>query len=233
MREFVMTDIHGCRLTFQAMLRKINFGKTDKLFLLGDYIDRGPDSKGVIDDIMQMQESGFEVFCIRGNHEAAMSAARQSLSEAVPWWTWGGKETTASFGLHSLISIDNIEEKYWQWLDNLPFYMLHENYIMVHAGLNFQTDDPLADRENLLWIRDWYTDVDYDYLGDRFVLHGHTPREQSFIQKQAAVMEQTRYLDLDCGCYDDGAGKGQLCAFELKSRQLYFTKRIDKITWRR
>lgn len=70
MKKYAITDIHGCNKTFQALLDKIAFTTADALYLLGDYIDRGPDSKGVFDTIFNLQETGHSVHCLRGNHEA-------------------------------------------------------------------------------------------------------------------------------------------------------------------
>ena len=69
MSKYAISDIHGCIATFKTLLDKIKFSKEDELYLLGDYIDRGPDSKGVIDHIWYLQKSGYQVHCLRGNHE--------------------------------------------------------------------------------------------------------------------------------------------------------------------
>jgi len=69
MRQFAIADIHGHLKTFKALLREINFTVFDELFLLGDFIDRGPDSKGVIDYIEELKQTGYTVYCLRGNHE--------------------------------------------------------------------------------------------------------------------------------------------------------------------
>ncbi|MEO0876095.1 MAG: metallophosphoesterase, partial [Bacteroidota bacterium] len=66
MRKFAISDIHGCLKTFEALLDQIQFTTQDELYLLGDYIDRGPDSKGVIDLIWKMQADGYQVKCLRG-----------------------------------------------------------------------------------------------------------------------------------------------------------------------
>ncbi|MGB3587457.1 MAG: metallophosphoesterase, partial [Tunicatimonas sp.] len=57
MKQWVITDIHGCAKTFEALLQRINFRRSDSLYLLGDYVDRGPDSKGVLDLVMQLSQS--------------------------------------------------------------------------------------------------------------------------------------------------------------------------------
>jgi len=69
LRILAISDIHGCLNTFKAILQQINYTKADQLFLIGDFIDRGPDSKGVIDHIWDLQAQGFSITCIKGNHE--------------------------------------------------------------------------------------------------------------------------------------------------------------------
>jgi len=67
--RYAITDIHGGNLTFQALLRKINLRHSDQLFLLGDYVDRGPDSMGVLETICNLIDAGYDVRPLRGNHD--------------------------------------------------------------------------------------------------------------------------------------------------------------------
>ena len=69
MNKFAISDIHGCAKNFKALLDRISLSLGDELYLLGDYIDRGPDSKGVIDHVWQLQKTGHTVHCLCGNHE--------------------------------------------------------------------------------------------------------------------------------------------------------------------
>ena len=70
MKRWVIPDIHGCSKTLQALFeQQIRPSKEDEIYFLGDYIDRGPDSKGVIDYVRQLEEDGYKVFPLRGNHE--------------------------------------------------------------------------------------------------------------------------------------------------------------------
>ena len=71
-RRLVITDIHGCAKTFAKLLDKIGLNEDDQLFLLGDYINRGPRSKQVIDHILDLNEDGFNVFPLIGNHEETL-----------------------------------------------------------------------------------------------------------------------------------------------------------------
>ena len=97
-RKIAISDIHGCCKTFKALLNKIKFNSNDELYLLGDYIDRGPDSKGVIDYIWQLQKEGYQVNCLRGNHEQMMLRAAFVENKLDHWMRNGGETTLFSFG---------------------------------------------------------------------------------------------------------------------------------------
>lgn len=232
MKKYVITDIHGCLLTFKALLDTINFSTQDKLFLLGDFIDRGPDSKGVIDTIIELKKNGYNVECIRGNHEEAMLKSRYDQSHGTSWWTWGGKEALASFGHSNLLELNKVENDYWNWLNELPHFIEEEEYIMVHAGLNFAAPDPMNDYENMLWIRHWYNHINYRWLANRKIIHGHTPTSEAQIKLMLKNLDQDRYIGIDNGCFKNVDGQGQLCAFELTNQKLFFQKRMDKLSWR-
>ena len=86
MKRYAISDIHGCYQTFIDLLAQLNLTKEDELYLLGDLIDRGPNSKGVIDHVMQMQEDGYKVTVLMGNHEYMFL---QAIDETIPYcWDW-------------------------------------------------------------------------------------------------------------------------------------------------
>ena len=69
MSRYAIGDIHGGAKTFCALLEKIYLQREDRVYLLGDYVDRGPNSRGVLDIILKLKEAGFGIFALRGNHE--------------------------------------------------------------------------------------------------------------------------------------------------------------------
>ncbi|WP_207430101.1 metallophosphoesterase [Sabulibacter ruber] len=171
MSRYAISDIHGCCKTFRFMVEKeIKLEPSDTLYLLGDYIDRGPDSKGVLDFIMELREKGFQVHTLCGNHEDLMLHARDNSAYNMNWLLNGGKATLKSFGVENLFGIP---VKYWTFLEDLKWYFALDDYLLVHAGFNFAAPDPFADRESMLWIRDF--EVDKTVLGTRRIVHGHTP----------------------------------------------------------
>lgn len=225
MRTFAISDIHGCAKTFIALLKKINFSRQDHLYLLGDYIDRGPDSKGVIDHILSLQKSGYTIYCLCGNHEQMMCNATTDPITLQGWLQHGGRATLQSFGIDS---IDQVPTTYLSWMEALDYYYEVGRYILVHAGLEFKTGKPLSDQNAMLWQRNWYSDIDRQWMNGRIVVHGHTPTVTSAIEKSLKQLDSIPAIVIDNGCvYQQRPGMGQLIALELENHHLHFQPRLD------
>ena len=97
MRIFVITDLHGKNELFRKSLKEIGLKKTDKLILLGDIIDRGEDSKGLLDTIILLKEHSFDVTCLMGNHEQMLLDAHLNVNNLNLWLLNGGDKTLSSF----------------------------------------------------------------------------------------------------------------------------------------
>jgi serine/threonine protein phosphatase 1 len=225
MRRFAISDIHGCARTFGALLNKINLSPVDELFLLGDFIDRGPDSKGVFDKIIQLKNLGYKIHCTLGNHEEMLlQALKNSRDIEYMWRMNGGERTLNSF--HAAI-VKDIPEVYLQFIDDMHICLILEDYILVHAGLNFNCPDPLEDESPMVWIRDWYGDIDRNWLGEKVIVHGHTPIPQVRILEHVAEVDQLPVINIDNGCVYNRPGHNQLCALNLDTRELTFQPNID------
>ena len=207
------------------MLEKINFSKGDELYLLGDFIDRGPDAMGVVNHIFHLLENGFKVRCVRGNHEEEMIASFYSIDSLNAWKQWGGVQTLKSFGVNHP---RDLPEKHWLFFNSLKHYIELEKFILVHAGLNFKSSDPISDISAMLWIRNWYDQINYEWLGDRSLIHGHTPYTRKYIEASLLKLDQSKVLGIDNGCFAHNLpGKGGLCAFDLDNKSLYFQTNLD------
>jgi len=226
MRKFAISDIHGCLASFKALLEQINFNKEDELYLLGDYIDRGPDSKGVIDLIWELQSSGHNIHCLRGNHEQLMLDGLDNAKDAYIWIRNGGIQALKSFEVeHPLM----IPRTYKNWLKELPYYFEVDNYILVHAGLNFDKDNPFEDKRSLIWTRYWHDTIDMDWLNGRIIIHGHTPIYKEKVRIAFDYLDIVPALDIDAGCVFDKRGFGYLCAFDMTNKELYFQKNVEPV----
>jgi len=229
MRQFAISDIHGCAATFRhATQHVLRLAAGDSLFLLGDFVDRGPDSKGVIDHIFGLQADGVAVQCLRGNHEQIMLSALYSEDSLALWLKNGGDATLASFGA---TNIRDIPAKYLSFFRDLRFYIPLEKYFLVHAGLDFSQTDPLLNREAMLWIRgDWKNALDRTWLAGRVIVHGHTPLVRRDIEAQLIGLlpdkSATPVLCIDGGCVY-GPPRGQLCVLDLDARSFLFIANLD------
>ncbi len=221
MRRFAISDIHGCKATFEKMLTEvIQLQKEDTLYLLGDYIDRGPDSKGVFDVIMNLQSEGYQVHCLMGNHEDMLLRAFQSEMTADSWIMAGGDATLDSFGVKHW---KDIPQKYLDFMENLHLYFELDDYLLVHAGFNFRYAQELSDlyRDEfaMLWLRYWYNDIVPELVEGKTIVHGHTPIHKELIEEN---LNFELPLDIDAGCVYEGHGMGHLCALNMDDRTLHF-----------
>lgn len=174
-RTLVISDIHGEIDMFNALLDKVNYDKeNDQLILLGDYIDRGPDSKRVIERVMELKSEG--AITLIGNHEAM-------LLETVDGDAYGQERYKRNGGMETVKSYDATIEsfalpntktfyRHVDFIRNLDLYYETEDYIFVHAGVvpNKRLEDMTQDE--LLWIRDEFFKK---YHGKKTVIFGHTP----------------------------------------------------------
>lgn len=229
--RWVVPDIHGCVNTLKSLVEsRLNLTKTDAIYFLGDYIDRGPDSKGVIDYIMGLQNDGYEVHYLRGNHEDYCIKSwnadqkrflfRSSIEK--DWRKNGAKQTLESFGVKRPRDID---KKYIDWMKNAEYYIELEDYILVHAGMNFNIPNPFEDLSSMMWIRNFK--VDSDKVGGKKVIHGHVPVEMTMINL-FAQSEGYGFLAIDNGIYyKNKDGFGNLLAYNLDTKELVIQHNID------
>lgn len=217
-REFAIADIHGCCRTFQLLLEQIEFSKQDTLYLLGDYIDRGPDSKGVIDFILELQSDGYHVRPLLGNHEdmllqALQTAAGEHLAE---WLKYGGRATLKSYGVDHPA---DIPKEHIDFMRSLSLFHCTGTHILVHAGLNFCLEDPFSKEGEQAMLQDRYQRSDRRKQQGRKLVVGHTIRHEDEIMNSLT----SDIITLDNGCYMGASaeGRGSLMALELKSGKVF------------
>ncbi len=218
-RELFIGDIHGCCETFKKLIERIELNKSDTLYFVGDYIDRGPDSKGVIDYILELREKGYSLHTLRGNHEQMMLDSLKEGGAFDLWMLNGGESTLESFGISSA---EGLDRPYMEFFSQTPHYVKTDKFIVVHAGLNFYADDPLADKDSMIWIRNFA--VDRSYLNGRLLIHGHTPMDRESVVSQ----EFEGPVNIDGGCVYGKAGFfGSLFALDLTGKEFIEVKNID------
>jgi serine/threonine protein phosphatase 1 len=229
--RYVIGDIHGCIRTFRRMVEEqLRLKDNDVLYLLGDYIDRGPDPKAVIDYILKLQEEKFTTVPLLGNHEYMLL---QSLEreEYFKLWTVNGFETTlASFGIDPVFKenrkcVYEIPQTYFDFLRGLYKYAETDGYLLVHAGLGRNKENPLEDMEDLLWSRSEV--YNRHVMKGRKLIHGHTPISIENIKDRVYDPEES-FLNLDGGCvYKTISGLGNLIALNLDSLDLFIQENVE------
>jgi len=212
-RQIAVGDIHGCAKTFRVLVRdELRLTSSDHLIVLGDMIDRGSDSKGVIDEIIALKERGIRVQVLQGNHEEMMINASQSNESNDYWIRNGGQETLDSFGVKY---VSDIPSTYLDFIRHTEIYVETAEYIFVHAGLNFNKSDPFSDYDSMKWIRKM--EVDPTKIGNRTIVHGHVPAPLPLLLKLRKFN-----INLDAGCvYKDIPGMGNLLAYDVSNKKFF------------
>ena len=153
MRTLAIGDIHGSNIALKALSEYVGFRSDDVIVTLGDYIDRGPDSKGVIDSLIELGQT-HQLINLKGNHEVMMENALLSEQERYFWLYNGGEATMQSFELQPpLLAADDISPVYWDFIKSCKPYYETENHILVHAGLEPETDLEHQEENFTLWQR--------------------------------------------------------------------------------
>lgn len=157
MRTLAIGDIHGCLTALDTLLEFVEPTDDDRIVTLGDYVDRGPDSKGVIDRILQMRKQ-FDVTCLLGNHEIMMQNGRDDEMAFHTWMMYGGEETMLSYGTPEEEFIpehlERVSEAHWMFMDEIcQRYHETDTHIFVHA--NAWPSLPLEEQSDsfLFWER--------------------------------------------------------------------------------
>lgn len=194
MKTIVISDIHGCYNELKELLltleEKDEYNKDiDRLIFLGDYIDRGEDSRKVIELIRNLQKDNDNVIALMGNHEDMLLSYYKDIDNC--WLYNGSNETIKSYRLYNKQFKDDME-----WMRNLPLYYEDEYFVYVHAGID--VDKPLEeqDRETLLWIREPFIYNNKGY--HKRVVFGHTPTINFGMYEPTLTF--TDDIDIDTGC---------------------------------
>ena len=227
--RWVIADIHGCPNTLKHLVEEIvQLSTSDQLFLLGDYIDRGPDSGAVIDLILNWQESGYQIFTLRGNHEDMLLEA---FEEYAPRLFKGLLRLQKCRGV--IGEEGNIRPHYLDFMRTLPYYFELDDFYLVHGGFNFNLENPFEDFKNMLWLRAFEPNL--ELLNGKKIIHGHVPTPLLLIE--AYISRQSTVIPLDNGCVyyprkikypNKYIDMGNLIALNLDTWELKVTPNIDQ-----
>jgi serine/threonine protein phosphatase 1 len=185
---YAVGDIHGSYGLFKEMLALIArdaasraAGRRPILILLGDYVDRGPDSEKMLEALVWLKRrEDLEVHLLKGNHEQALLAFFDEPDDAEPWLAYGGAATLAAYGVAPGPDLRAARDEllarmpasHLRLLQQLELMVEVGDYAFVHAGI--RPGAPLARQteNDLLWIRQGFLDVDGPF--EKVIVHGHT-----------------------------------------------------------
>jgi len=176
LRTLAIGDVHGCLVALKCLLEKVDPQEDDRLVFLGDYVDRGPNSRGVIDLILELREK-YDVVCLTGNHEIMMRSARSDYSMFESWLGYGGKEALASYAGEDEndTSLDNVPHRHWQFLEDIcrPNFE-DDSHIYVHG--NVRPDLPLDQQPDEILYWEKFTNRG-PHVSGKQVICGHTSQK--------------------------------------------------------
>jgi len=196
MKYIAVGDIHGCRKLLEELLDKIPYTQEDCLVFLGDYTDRGDDSKGVIDYLINLKTAHPNCVFLRGNHDALLIellSMEKIKTRELKWYlNLGGNKTLAQYGcpvddlnLYLFFSDhvpdfnlkDYFPESHIEFLKNTILYYKTDDYFFVHAGINPKKDLSEQAEEDFVWIRGEFTN--YPHSLEQTIIYGHSPASEA------------------------------------------------------
>jgi serine/threonine protein phosphatase 1 len=179
MRTLAIGDIHGCHTALTTLLKSLELRPDDKLIFLGDYIDRGPASRQVIETLLELKKSFSPVF-LRGNHEMMMLEARDDSLKSNLWRTYGGLEALESYGVgFSKRWVSAIPKEHWNFVENTQRFFETDTHIFVHACLDPDLD--MDDQPD--WLLYWeFLDRLKPHKSGKQIICGHTPQRSGRIK---------------------------------------------------
>ena len=166
--RLVIGDIHGCLRAFETMMEVVNPKREDLVVTLGDYVDRGPQSCGVIETLLEMKET-HHLVTLMGNHEIQMIRALETRQDQERFLSGvcGGQDTLDSYGG----GFEDVPESHWEFIRATKLYHELEEYILVHAGVESNLPVDQQDQETYYYQRFY---CQRPHQSGKTVVCGHT-----------------------------------------------------------
>jgi len=183
-RLFAIGDIHGCPDELTALLKAIDLDRNDTLVFVGDYVDRGPSAKDVIDILIEVKRSHSRTIFLKGNHEDMMLSFLGLPGHYGESFLYnGGIATLESYAIdESLLDevTDRLPTKHLDFLQNLATSFVRAPYLFVHAGVHPLRSLEDQDAEDMLWIRQEF--IAHPHELGHTVVFGHTPMRDVMVE---------------------------------------------------
>jgi serine/threonine protein phosphatase 1 len=212
-RIYAIGDVHGCLHLLSELLdriaehdAKLRPAESTSVLLLGDVVDRGPDSAGVLGFVRERQLAGDDLVMLLGNHEELLLRSAEGDPDMLrAWMRLGGRDTLRSFGVEEVpegartaelaqLVARAVPHRWAEWLRDLPLTARSGDYFFCHAGIRPGVPLKRQTRRDLLWIREDFMDDTRDH--GAVIVHGHTivPRVEMLANR----------INLDTGAYRTG-----------------------------
>jgi serine/threonine protein phosphatase 1 len=213
-RLYVVGDVHGCRAELETLLESLPLAHGDHLAFVGDYIDRGPDSRGVVDLCLQLERRpDLQTTFLKGNHEdMCLAYLGQPGHWGEAWLGNGGAAALRSYGADpragARAAIAAIPPEHVAFLGRLDPALIVDGWLIVHAGIRPDRSWAEQDEEDLYWIREEF--ILRPHGLPQTIVFGHTPHRQVFVDLPYKI-------GIDTGCVYGGT----LTCLELPERVLH------------
>lgn len=212
---FAIGDVHGCAAELRTLLNKLPLRPQSTVVFLGDYIDRGPEVRSVIDTILELGKS-YRVVPLKGNHEAMfLDFLARPRSEAAGMFIYnGGSATLASYGDED--GDYHLPLEHRLFFNGLQLSFDTEDHFFVHAGLPevpIEELDASQHADEMIWVRKPFLNSTYRW--SKRVVHGHSAVEE--------VELRPNRINIDTGC----VYRGKLSAIELPSERVFSVARQE------
>jgi len=230
---FAISDIHGCYDELMALYKKLPIDpKVDQMVFLGDYIDRGPDSSKVVQQLLNWSKQYPHWVFLKGNHEDllldALNPEHPVYGDYYLWFRQGGTRTKSSYlpkGLgdyeQAIASMqDFLPPEHKEFMEKLPLFYETEDYIFVHGGIKPGKTPQETTEFDLLWLRDEFIHSQYDW--GKKVIYGHTVDDHTG-RAEPNVMENKIGIDTGAAYLPEN----RLTAIMLPEEEFYFQEAIN------
>ena len=218
MNIFAIGDIHGCLNELVSIHQKIlsyeKYKKEEDLIIyLGDYIDRGPKSKQVVDEIIEFKNKGFKTYFLMGNHDEMMiDFLLNKINNLKNWLNFGADQTFRSYDIEIVefikdgfddyiidklrkVLIEKLGNDHINFFTNLKLKFSVAQYMFVHAGIDPKKKLENQTKQDYLWSRS-DSFFNKDFKAEKIIIHGHTPEKD--------IIDLPGRINVDTGCYFSG-----------------------------
>jgi serine/threonine protein phosphatase 1 len=211
-RRLVIGDVHGHYDGLMGLLQDVRATPADRLYFLGDLIDRGPKSASVVKFV---RENKYP--CLLGNHEVMMLRAvngGEPDNDALQIWVnAGGLETIQSYGSEGILQSDI------DWMGGLPRYLDLDDAWLVHAGVDPYKEIGEQDEREFCWIRERFFSAGFPYFRDKVIITGHTLTFTLPGVPAGEIAEGPGWINIETGAYHKKSG--WMTALDLDNQYVY------------